>query len=159
VDGVPADAAPGQSAAPETPVDLPYANVTAVSLSGSPGSYTFAVSVESSDIDCSQFADFWEVITPEGELLYRRILEHSHTDENGTTDEGAPGNTFTRTGGPVNVQAADEVLVRAHLNTTGYNGVVMRGSAQEGFEAALDLAKDFARELQDEPPQPEACLF
>lgn len=68
-----------------------YANVTAVLTSGSDGCYTFSVSVESSDLDCSQYANWWEVVATDGCLVYRKILDHSHTDQNGTTDTGAPG--------------------------------------------------------------------
>jgi hypothetical protein len=69
----------------------PYANVTAVAVSGDSGAYTFNVSVESADIDCSQYADWWEVLSTDGVLVYRRILDHSHTDANGTSDADAPG--------------------------------------------------------------------
>lgn len=138
---------------------LLYANVTAVAVSGTDGAYTFDVSVESADIDCTQFADWWEVLGEDGALLYRRILEHSHTDENGASDANAPGNTFTRNGGPVPVGAQDVVYVRAHLNVGGYNGVVMRGTPSGVFTEALDLAPDFALAVEDDLPQPGECQF
>src|SRR6186713_72102 len=34
----------------------PYANVVAVTASGDPSAYTFSVTIESADIDCSQYA-------------------------------------------------------------------------------------------------------
>ena len=136
-----------------------HAHVTAVSISGEPGEYQFEVSIESADIDCTQYADWWEVLSLDGALLYRRILEHSHTDENGTSDAGAPGNTFTRNGGPVPVEAGTHVIVRAHMNTTGYNGQVMRGSAEAGFSVASDLEPDFAVAVASEEPLPNGCLF
>ena len=139
--------------------DGAYAHVTAVSTSGSDGAYTFSVSVESADIDCTQFADFWEVLDEDGSLLYRRILEHSHTDENGTTDSGAPGNTFTRDGGPVAIDAARVVIVRAHMNTSGYNGRALRGSVESGFADAPDIDASFAAGVEDEMPLPTGCLF
>src|SRR5690606_27102740 len=98
---------------------LPYANVVAVAASGDAGSFTFDVSIESADIDCSQYADWWEVLSEDGELIYRRILTHSHTDENGTSDPDAPGNTFTRSGGPIDIAADEVVVVRAHIGETG----------------------------------------
>nr|PZN27556.1 MAG: hypothetical protein DIU78_04785 [Pseudomonadota bacterium] len=139
--------------------NAPYANVTAVSATGSSGSYTFSVSVESADIDCTQYADFWEVLDTTGTLVYRRILEHSHTDANGTTDPDAPGNTFTRSGGPVAVTEDREVIVRAHMSNAGYNGVAMRGSVATGFVAAPDIGSDFAADVEDDPPQPGTCQF
>ena len=136
------------------------ANVLAVTGSGNPGSYTLSVSIESADIDCSQYADWWEVLSEDGILLYRRILEHSHTDENGTTDPDAPGNTFTRSGGPVAIEAGTVTLVRAHMsNVDGYTGRVLRGTVAGGFVEATDLAGDFAEAVEDQAPQPEGCLF
>jgi hypothetical protein len=149
--------APDSGGAPSS--DGAYAHVTAVSTSGSDGAYTFSVSVESADIDCTQFADFWEVLDEDGSLLYRRILEHSHTDENGTTDSGAPGNTFTRDGGPVAIDAARVVIVRAHMNTSGYNGRALRGSVESGFADAPDIDASFAAGVEDEMPLPTGCLF
>lgn len=137
----------------------PYANVVAVTATGNDFAYTFNVSVESADIDCTQFANWWEVLTEDGALSYRRILEHSHTDANGTSDADAPGNTFTRSGGPVPVGANTIVIVRAHVSTGGYNGAVMRGSVAEGFVQALDIEGDFAADVEDDAPQPTGCDF
>jgi hypothetical protein len=140
-------------------MNAPYANVVEVTTSGSEGAYTFNVSIESADIDCTQFANWWEVLGEDGTLLYRRILEHSHTDENGTSDSGKPGNTFTRSGGPVAIDSGEVVLVRAHPSTGGYNGVVMRGSAADGFAEAPDISADFAANVEGEAPQPGDCAF
>ncbi|HTQ08324.1 MAG TPA: hypothetical protein VMI54_30930 [Polyangiaceae bacterium] len=137
----------------------PYANVTAVAADGTDGDYTFNVTVESADIDCSQYADWWEVLGEDGSLIYRRILEHSHTDANGTSDPDAPGNTFTRSGGPVPVASSDVVLVRAHMSVGGYNGEVMRGTVDGGFTNAPDIDADFAAGVANEDPQPDGCEF
>jgi len=137
-----------------------YANVTAVSVdSGSEGAYILAVSVESSDIDCTQFANWWEVLSPEGTLIYRRILGHSHTDANGTTDPDAPGNTFTRTGGPVAIAASNTIIVRAHMSNGGYNGTAMRGSVAAGFAVASDVGSEFAAAVETAAPQPTECAM
>jgi len=137
----------------------PYANVTAVVASGGDGNYTFNVTIESADIDCSQFADWWEVLGEDGSLLYRRILDHSHTDANGGSDPDAPGNTFTRGGGPVPVAADASVLVRAHMSVGGYNGQVMRGTAAGSFAPAPDIDANFAADVEAEDPQPTGCEF
>ena len=137
----------------------PYANVVAVTTSGDPGAYTFSVTIESADIDCSQYADWWEVLGVDGALVYRRILEHSHTDENGTTDTGAPGNTFTRAGGPVGVAETDELVVRAHMSVGGYHGAVRRGTPEDGFADSPDLGSDFAAGVENEEPLPTSCDF
>ena len=151
------DANAGASGASDV---VPYANVVAVSVaSGSEGAYTFSVSIESADIDCTQYANWWEVLTEDGALSYRRILDHSHTDANGSSDADKPGNTFTRTGGPVPVAADAVVLVRAHMSTGGYNGTVMRGSATEGFVQAPDIGVDFAAAVEALEPQSTSCAF
>ena len=139
--------------------ERPYAHVVAVSVSGTAGDYTFSVSVRSADIDCQQYADWWEVLSATGSLIYRRILQHSHTDDNGTSDADAPGNTFTREGGPVDIAEDEEVLVRAHMSNEGYYGTVMRGSVAAGFTPAEEVSGDFASDMETEPPQPEECLF
>ncbi len=53
-----------------------YAVVEAVSVSGSEGSYNFSVTLKSPDTGCTQYANWWEVVTENEELVYRRILGH-----------------------------------------------------------------------------------
>jgi hypothetical protein len=131
----------------------PYADVSAVTATGSPAAYSLAVTIESADIDCSQYADWWEVIDETGALVFRRILAHSHTDANGT------GNPFTRDGSPVDIAEDQTVVVRAHMNLAGYVGKAMRGSVAEGFTDAPDVGPEFARDVEDDDPQPGGCLF
>jgi hypothetical protein len=124
------------------------ADVLSVEVSGNPQAYTFLVQVSSPDTGCQQYADWWEVVSLDGKLLYRRILLHSHAGEQ----------PFTRSGGPVPIQADTQVWVRAHMNTGGYGGQVMKGSPNSGFQAAQPSA-DFASNLEDQPPLPEDCAF
>lgn len=124
------------------------ADVMAVSVKGEPGAYNFSVTIRSPDEGCNQYADWWEVLNQEGELLYRRILLHSHVNEQ----------PFTRSGGPVSIAADTTVIVRAHMNTSGYGGLVMEGSAAAGFEQQ-EISADFASELADTAPLPEGCNF
>jgi hypothetical protein len=138
---------------------VPYAHVVAVEATGSARDYTFSVTVRSADVDCSQYADWWEVLSADGALLYRRVLVHSHTDANGTTDADAEGNTFTRTGGPVPVGDDDEVVVRAHMNVGGYHGDVMTGRVSAGFRVDPDPGAEFAASVEAQQPQPTGCLF
>jgi hypothetical protein len=130
-----------------------FANVTAVTAAGDPGAYTFDVTVESADTGCSQYADWWEVASETGALLYRRILAHSHTEKNGA------GNPFTRSGGPVPVTADQTVIVRAHMSTVGYRGQVMTGTVQDGFVPSSDAADGFAADLAAAAPLPDGCSF
>ncbi len=125
-----------------------FADVDGVKVTGKAGSYHFSVTLSNPDKGCEQYADWWEVISESGELLYRRILTHSHVDEQ----------PFTRTGSPVNIQPDEAIWVRGHMNNTGYGGAVMKGSVSNGF-AATDMPEGFATELENESPLPDGCRF
>jgi len=129
---------------PETLV----ADVLSVKVTGSPNVYRFSVEVASPDEGCEQYADWWEVLTEDGVLVYRRILAHSHVDEQ----------PFVRSGGPVAIAAETVVIVRAHMHPGGYEGRAVNGTVKNGFED-VDLAADFAAEVETEPPQPTGCAF
>ena len=125
-----------------------FADVISVRVTGNPGAYQFAVQVSSPDRGCNQYTDWWEVISQEGELLYRRILLHSHVDEQ----------PFVRSGGPVDMDADSMVYIRAHMSTNGYGGQVFRGTVRDGFEP-VEVETGFGSELERVPPQPEDCAF
>ena len=129
--------------------DARTADVTAVRVSGAPGAYTFSVTLSSPDTGCDQYADWWEVITTDGELVYRRILAHSHVNEQ----------PFTRSGGPVELQETTQAIVRAHVNNAGYGGVAFSGSPASGFVADPSVTSALAPELADATPQPDNCAF
>lgn len=124
------------------------ADVVGVEVAGEPGRYQLSVSLRSPDRDCSRYASWWEVVREDGSLAYRRILLHSHPDEQ----------PFTRSGGPVPIQADETVVVRAHLHPEGYGGAVFRGSPSRGFARWEDAPGDFAAALAKAPPQPRRCL-
>ena len=124
------------------------ANVISVQVSGAPGAYQFNVTVQSPDSGCAQYADWWEVVSADGKLLYRRVLAHSHVNEQ----------PFTRSGGPVAVQPDTVVWVRAHMNTGGYDGAAFKGSVKTGFVKAEPPA-NFAVSLAKQLPLPDSCTF
>ncbi len=124
------------------------AEVLEVKVTGSRDDYTFSVTVKSPDTGCEQYANWWEVISPEGDLIYRRILGHSHVNEQ----------PFTRSGGAVRIPADQEVIVRAHMNNKGYGGNVMKGSVTKGFKP-FELDRDFAKYLETKEPLPSDCPF
>lgn len=125
-----------------------FADVLSIRVTGEPGRYQFGVEIASPDTGCEQFADWWEVLSDDRQLLYRRILLHSHVDEQ----------PFTRSGGPVEIDASSVVYIRAHMNTTGYGGQVLRGTVQGGFEP-VEVEPGFGSGLERVPPQPEDCAF
>ena len=137
-----------ETTTPDEKVSEETSRVTAVEATPSGSGYSFAVTIESDEAGCDRYADWWEVVTPEGELLYRRILAHSHVDEQ----------PFTRSGGPVLVGEEDVWVVRSHTNTDGYSTQVMQGSIGKGFSPTT-LSADFAPELAEAEPRPSGCAF
>ncbi len=124
------------------------AAIVKVVVQGNAQAYTFSATVESPDTGCDQYADWWEVLTLDGDLLYRRVLLHSHVTEQ----------PFTRSGGPVAISASEEVYVRGHMNNKGYGTKVMKGSPSAGFQA-VELDADFAKDLDQVEPLPKDCDF
>jgi hypothetical protein len=115
---------------------------------GDAGAYQFSVGIESPDTGCDQYADWWEVVSEDGALIYRRVLLHSHVGEQ----------PFVRSGGPAAIEADTVVWVRAHMHPGGYGGAAFRGSVQEGFQET-ELSADFAADLAGEEPLPDGCAF
>lgn len=130
--------------------DGAFAEVQKVTVSGNEGNYTFSVSLISPDKGCDQYANWWEIITENEELIYRRILGHSHVNEQ----------PFTRSGGSVKITSTDIVIIRGHMNTTGYGEgeIAMKGSVEAGFKLYV-LEKDFAYSVENDSPLPSGCAF
>ena len=138
----------GTASVSEALADTSFANVTDVSVNGSDGRYTFQIEISSPDTGCNQYADWWEIVSEEGDLIYRRILLHSHVHEQ----------PFTRGGGPADISANTNVWIRAHMNNSGFGGQVHFGSVNNGFEA-MDHPEDFALKLENEEPLPGDCAY
>ena len=124
------------------------AQVIEVTISGESNAYTINTTISSPDTGCDQYADWWEIIDLEGNLIYRRILTHSHVEEQ----------PFTRSGSNIPLKNEDEVYIRVHINTTGYASAVQKGSIVNGFSAA-ELSSDFAKGLEKVAPLPNGCAF
>ena len=106
------------------------------------------MTAESPDTGCDSYADWWEVVSEDGELVYRRILLHSHVDEQ----------PFTRSGGPIPPPDGAAAFVRLHMNTEGYSPAAVRVQPPGSPEAA-ELPSGFAAELESLEPQPGDCAF
>lgn len=124
-----------------------HADVVAVATKEVPKGYRFLVTVRSPDTGCDRYADWWEVLGEDGSLLYRRILVHSHVDEQ----------PFERRGGPVDIAEDTRVYVRAHLHPSGYGGRVLVGTPVEGFTDATDFDSATFAAVEAAPPQPDGC--
>ncbi|VAW58441.1 hypothetical protein MNBD_GAMMA11-163 [hydrothermal vent metagenome] len=131
------------------------AEVVSVETSGTERNYTITVGVLSPDTGCNQYADWWEIVSESGELIYRRVLRHSHIDEQ----------PFARAGEEsVDISNNQIVIIRAHMNAhasddnSGYGIKTYKGSINNGF-AAFETAQNFAADLATQAPLPLSCLF
>ena len=123
------------------------AEIVSVTATGSGDRFSFSVGIRSPETGCDQYADWWEILDAEGDLLYRRILTHSHPTEQ----------PFVRSG-TTTLSPNQTLWIRAHMNSHGYGGQAYRGSVTEGFEPA-ELSPLFALDVVDELPLPNGCAF
>ena len=81
------------------------------------GSCTFNVTVRHADEGWKHYADQWDVVSPDGEVLGTRILHHPHVDEQ----------PFTRSLSGVKIPAGiREVILRARDSRHGWGGKEIR---------------------------------
>jgi len=80
------------------------------------GTYRFDVTVAHVDTGWDHYADAFEVVAPDGEVLGVRELLHPHVDEQ----------PFTRSLGGVEIpEGVTKVTVRAHDSVHAYGGAVL----------------------------------
>ena len=101
----------------------------------------------------NQYADWWEVLSEDGELLHRQVFEKSHEDEQ----------TFENSNEkPLAIQPDQVVIIRAHMKEDeytdkgGYTDQAQRGSIKKGFKS-MRLSENFAAGLAKADPQPPVC--
>ena len=89
------------------------ADVIGVQVDKTGSSYRFDVTVRHDDTGWQHYADKWDVVTPEGEILATRVLYHPHVNEQ----------PFTRSLSGVEIGAGvSSVVIRAHDLVHGYGG-------------------------------------
>ncbi|MGF1606303.1 MAG: hypothetical protein ACFB22_08185 [Rhodothalassiaceae bacterium] len=77
------------------------------------GTFRFAVTVRHADTGWEHYADRWEIVGPDGQILATRTLAHPHVNEQ----------PFTRALSGVAIPAGvTDVTVRAHDRVHGYGG-------------------------------------
>lgn len=88
--------------------------VSATATHAADGTYTFDVTVRHEDEGWDHYANRWDVMSPDGELLGYRVLAHPHVTEQ----------PFTRRLGGVTIAShITEVTIRAHDSVHGDGGV------------------------------------
>lgn len=92
------------------------ADVVAVEVTETgPGQWRFAVTVRHEDRDPDHWADWWRVRTADGRELGRRVLLHSHVDEQ----------PFTRDEQIMIARDVAVVIVEAHDTVHGLGGATV----------------------------------
>ncbi len=75
--------------------------------------WTFQVTLRHADTGWDHYADAWEVLTPDGKVLAKRVLYHPHVNEQ----------PFTRSLSHVKVpEGTSYVVIRARDKVHGYGG-------------------------------------
>jgi len=85
--------------------------------------WNFSVTVRHKDKGWKHYADKWEVLSPEGDIIATRVLAHPHVDEQ----------PFTRSLSGVKIpEGLTEVIIRAHDSIHGYGDRQMRVDLMTG---------------------------
>lgn len=77
------------------------------------GRFSITATLRHADTGWGHYADRWEVIGPQGQILGKRVLWHPHIDEQ----------PFARSLSGIRIQPTDTwVKIRAHDSVHGYGG-------------------------------------
>ncbi len=89
------------------------ASVVDVTVEPGSGGYSFEVTVRHDDEGWDHYANRWEVVTPDGDVIDERVLHHPHENEQ----------PFTRSLRGVAIpDDVARVRIRAHDSVHGYGG-------------------------------------
>jgi len=118
--------------------DEHYAEITKVKASKAffGSSHSIYATVKSSDKDCNHYVNWWEAVSEDGKLLFRRVLGHPHSREQ----------PFNRGGSTKSINDGTIFYVRAHMHTFGYSNKGMKGAVKTGFEP-IEIPDGFCCEL------------
>jgi hypothetical protein len=131
------------------------------------GSYQVTVILQSPEQDCDDYADWWEVLSEDGSLLGRHLLEEPQGFEKPFESQAV-----------VSVEDPNQVLIiRAHFSSdmdetfanydnelilvdeipsSKYPNQAMKGSIETGFKS-VRIPRRFAAKVERQDPQPGPC--
>ncbi len=95
--------------------------------------WRFAVTLRHADEGWDHYANNWEILSPDGEIIAVRSLGHPHVDEQ----------PFTRSLSGVKIpQALTHVIIRARDSVHGYGGQMMRVDLKTGKAEVVEAPKN-----------------
>ena len=104
--------------------------------------WSFSVTVRHKDKGWKHYADNWEVLSPDGDILARRVLAHPHVNEQ----------PFTRRLSGVKIpDELTEVIVRAHDSVHGYGDKRIRIDLTTGETTKFDYEAPDESVLEEDP--------
>ena len=109
-------------------------------------SFSLDATVKSSDKNCGHYVNWWEAVSEDGKLLYRRTLGHPHSNEQ----------PFNRGGSTGSIKEDTVFYVRAHIHPYGYSNKGMKGSVESGFKPVV-IPNGFAAGLASSGKIPSSC--
>ena len=84
--------------------------IVSAKATGSASTWTFEVTLRHDDTGWDHYADLWQILTPDGELLGERVLLHPHVDEQ----------PFTRSQSGITIpEGVSQVIIRARDTVHG----------------------------------------
>jgi hypothetical protein len=99
------------------------ADVISVDFERQGDKYTFHVTVRHGDTGWQHYADRWEILSGDGDVIATRTLLHPHVDEQ----------PFTRSRSGISLPpGTTTVTVRAHDNVDGYGGKTVKVNVEDG---------------------------
>ena len=125
-----------------------YAEIKKVSANKSifGSSFLLSATIKSSDKDCNHYVNWWEAVSEDGKLLFRRTLAHPHSNEQ----------PFNRGGSTDSIKEDTVFYIRAHIHPFGYSEKGMKGSAKSGF-VTVTIPDGFAANLASSGEIPNSC--
>ena len=107
--------------------------------------------------DCkNHYVDWWEMLSTQGELLYRQLITTSHFDQQ----------RFTMKSAPLSIPLDQPVIIRAHVASRSgpgalsfigyYSTQALQGSIATRFRP-IRLSRTFASWVEKQEPQPDRC--